>query len=119
MAAGGKCGENPMAHGPVLTLDMYLRALAAERARLADENALCDATGGYPEEIDAAFAAHSEKWHPAMRNLADTPAATMDGVIAKLRILAASMIAGRETVYDEDILLLAIADLERLSRPQN
>ena len=75
--------------------------------------------GGNPGELDAAFVAHSEKWHPAMRALADTPAATMDGVLAKLRVLAGSMVAGRETVYDEDILLLAIADLERLSRRDN
>ena len=69
---------------------------------------------GCPHNIDTAFAAHSEKWHPAMRRLADTPAKTLDGVLFKLRILAGSLVAGRENIYDEDTLLLAIADLERL-----
>ena len=50
-----------------------------------------------------------------MRRLADTPAKTLDGVLLKLRILAGSLVAGRENIYDEDTLLLAIADLERLS----
>ena len=64
---------------------------------------------------DTAFAEHSEKWHPAMRNLADTPSTSIKGIVAKLRILATSMMGDQNSDYNEDILLLAIADLERLS----
>ncbi len=105
-----------MINDPVLALDDGLRALTAERSRLAAEHAQCEITGGCPRAVDASFVTHSEKWHPAMRRLADTPAMTLDGVLAKLRIVAGSLVTGRETVYDEDILLLAIADLERLSQ---
>lgn len=100
---------------PVLELQDELHALTAERSALADAHARCTAPGGCARAVDAAFAAHSERWHPAMRQLADTPAATLDGVLLKLRVLAGSMLAGRESVYDEDILLLAIVDLERLA----
>ncbi len=104
-----------MQNDPVLALENTLRALAAERTQLTDAHARCDATDSCPHEIDDAFVAHSEKWHPTMRRLADTPAASIDGVLVKLRVLAGSLLADRESVYDEDILLLAIADLERLS----
>lgn len=104
-----------MKNDPVLALNDSLLKLAAERTRLADAHARCDALDGCSHEIDEAFVAHSEKWHPTMRRLADTPATTIDGVLVKLRTLAGSLLAGRETVYNEDILLLAIADLERLS----
>lgn len=105
-----------MKNDPVLTLNDNLLKLAAERTQLADALTLCEASDACPREIDNAFVAHSEKWHPAMRRLADTPATSIDGVLVKLRTLAGSMLAGRETVYDEDILLLAIADLEKLSQ---
>lgn len=105
-----------MTNDPVLELDKELRAMAAERSQLAADYAKCRATGSSPQAIDAGFAALSEKWHPTMRRFADTPATTFDGVAAKLRILASSLASGRESVYDEDILLLAIADLERLAQ---
>ena len=66
-------------------------ALAAQRNMLVAEQAERERTGGCLREIDAAFAEHSEKWQPAMRNLADTPSNSVQGVVAKLRILAASM----------------------------
>ncbi len=102
-------------HDPVVALNDDLLALAAERTELADANAQHEMVGGCPRDIDAAFVAHSVKWHPMMRRLADTPATSIDGIIVKLRTLAESLIAGRESIYDEDILLLTIADLERLS----
>ncbi len=105
-----------MTNDPVLELDDNLRALATERGLLAAEHARREPNAGCPRAVDDAFVAHSEKWHPAMRHLADTPATTLDGVLAKLRIVAGSLVTGRETIYDEDILLLAIADLERMSR---
>ena len=101
---------------PVLALDGDFLALAAARTQLSERHACHAGTNSRSHEIDDAFAAFSEKWHPAMRRLADTPATSLDGVLLKLRTVAASMMAGRESVYDEDILLLAIADLERLSR---
>jgi hypothetical protein len=100
-----------MKNDPVLALNDSLLKLAAERTQLADEHARCQTAETRSHEVDDAFVAHSEKWHPAMRRLADTPATTIDGVLVKLRTLAGSMLTGRETVYDEDILLLAIADL--------
>lgn len=98
-----------------LQLAEQLNILAGERSELIDEHARRQANGGCLREIDSAFAEHCEKWHPAMRSLADTPADSVEGVIAKLRVVAMSVVNGRETEYDEDILLLAIADLERLS----
>lgn len=105
-----------MKNDPVLVLNDSLLKLAAERTQLAYAHAKCEASDDCPHEVEKAFVAHSEKWHPAMRRLADTPATSIDGVLVKLRTLAGSMLAGRETVYDEDILLLAIADLEKLSQ---
>lgn len=105
-----------MTNDPVLGMTDELRALAAERSALADAHALCAAGSNDTQATDDAFAAHAERFHPAMRRLADTPAASVDGVLLKLKVLAGSMLAGRESVYDEDILLLAIADLERLAR---
>ena len=100
----------------VLAMDDALTALARERHRLAEAHTRLAETEDCPCTIDEAFAGFSEKWHPAMRRLADTPATSFDGVLLKLRTVAASIMAGRESVYDEDILLLAIADLERLAR---
>lgn len=99
----------------VFRIEEELWAPAAVRTRLVAEQTRREMSGGNLREVDAAFAALSQRWHPAMRRLADTRAETIDGVIAKLRIVAASMIDGKPTDYDEDILLLAIADLERLS----
>ena len=101
---------------PVLAMDGALTALARERHRLAEAQTQLAETDECPCAIDEAFAGFSEKWHPAMRQLADTPATSLEGVLLKLRTVAASMMANRESVYDEDILLLAIADLERLAR---
>ena len=105
-----------MTDDPVLALRGEQRALAAERSVLAGEHARRAATDDRQAVVDDAFADFAERWHPAMRRLADTPAASLDGVLLKLRVLAGSMLAGRESVYDEDLLLLAIADLERLAR---
>lgn len=107
-----------MGNDPVLGLRDELRALAAERSALADEQALC-AAGGDAVALDDAFVAHATRWHPAMRRLADTPAGSLEGVLLKLKVLAGSLLAGRESVYDEDILLLAIADLERLAEDRS
>lgn len=92
-----------------------LHALAAQRTMLVAEQAEREKTGGCLREVDTAFAEHSEKWHPAMRDLADTPSESIDSVVAKLQILATSMMADTDGGYEEDILLLAIADLQRLS----
>ena len=104
-----------MSADPVLHHVRNLHALAAQQTMLITEQAEREQTGGCLRELDTAFVEHSEKWHPAMRNLADTPSESLEGVVAKLRILAASMMGGQASVYSEDILLLAIADLERLS----
>ena len=88
----------------------------AELAALADARARQAHGGTPPHQIADAFATLSEKWHPVVRQLADTPAESLDGVRLKLRVLAGTLLAGREDTYSEDILLLAIADLERLSR---
>ena len=104
-----------MSSDPVLHHVRKLHALAAQRTTLVAEQAEREKSGGCLREVDTAFAEHSEKWHPSMRNLADTPSDSIDGVIAKLRILAASVVGEQNTGYEEDILLLAIADLERLS----
>jgi len=100
----------------LLALGAELRGIAAERTRLAAEHLECQLAGGCPRAIDDDFAALSEKWHPAMRRLADTPAETADGIIVKLRAVATALACGQTGPYEEDILLLAIADLERLSR---
>jgi len=105
-----------MTNEPLLALNEELRGIAAERKRLAEEHLKCQITGDNAQEVDAGFAALSEKWHPAMRRLADTPADNMDGVLVKLRIVAGAMATGQTTQYDEDIMLLAIADLERLTQ---
>jgi hypothetical protein len=101
---------------PVLAMDDDLTTLAEERHRLAEAQMRLAETGECPDTIDDTFANFSKRWHPAMRQLADTPASSFDGVLVKLRTVAASMMAGRENVYDKDTLLLAIADLERLTR---
>lgn len=105
-----------MSADPVLHHAKKLHALAAQRSMLIAEQAEREQTGGCLREVDTAFAEHSEKWHPTMRNLADTPSASLEGVVAKLQILATSMIGNQGNEYSEDILLLAIADIERLSR---
>ena len=107
-----------MKSDPVLALKDSLLALAAERSRLAAVN---DGQGGSTaarQTNDDDFAAFSAAWHPVMRRLADTPATTLEGVALKLRVLAESMIDGRDNTYSENILLLAIADLARLSQEQ-
>jgi hypothetical protein len=101
---------------PVVALGAELRGIAAERTRLAEEHLKCQLAGGSLRDVDDGFAVLSEKWHPAMRRLADTPAETTDGVLLKLRTVAAALASGQTSAYDEDILLLAIADLDRLSR---
>ena len=104
-----------MSGDPVLHHVRKLHALAAQRSMLIAEQAEREQSGGCLREVDTAFAEHSEKWHPAMRNLADTPSTSIKGIVAKLRILATSMMGDQNSDYNEDILLLAIADLERLS----
>ncbi len=104
-----------MSGDPILHHVRKLHALAAQRSMLIAEQTEREKTGGCPHEIDTAFVEHCEKWHPAMRTLADTPSGSIGGVIAKLQILAASMMSGQGDEYSEDILLLAIADLERLA----
>ena len=99
---------------PVLQIHDRLLALASLRTSLVNEQNRKENSGSYLRALDKAFVSHCKKWHPTMREMADTPAETLDGVIAKLRILAASVLSDRRTSYDEDILLMAIADLERL-----
>jgi hypothetical protein len=104
-----------MSDEPVFHHVNKLRALAAQRSMLVTEQAEREKNGGCLREVDTAFAEHSGKWHPAMRDLADAPAGSVEAIAAKLRILAASMISGQCADYNEDILLLAISDLDRLS----
>lgn len=105
-----------MKSDPVLALKDSLLALAAERSKLA---AAQNGSAAARQSNDEGFAAFSARWHPVMRQLADTPAATLDGVALKLRVLAESIIDGHDNIHAEDILLLAIADLERLSQEQD
>lgn len=105
-----------MAEDPVLALEHSLNRLTVARNALADAQARHQHADTPSHQIADAFATLSEKWHPVMRQLADTPAESLDGVLLKLRVLAGALLAGREDTYNEDILLLAIADLERLSR---
>ncbi|NQU71242.1 MAG: hypothetical protein HQ514_11870 [Rhodospirillales bacterium] len=104
-----------MSGDPVLHHVRKLHALAAQRTMLIAEHTEREKTGGCLHEVDTAFVEHCEKWHPAMRTLADTPSHSIGGVVAKLQILATSMMGGQGGEYSEDILLLAIADLERLA----
>lgn len=104
-----------MSDEPVLQHARKLHALAAQRAMLVAEQMAREQTGGCLRAVDTAFAEHSENWHRAMRKLTDAPSDSIGGVVAKLRILAASMMDQPGGEYEEDILLLAIADLERLS----
>lgn len=104
---------------PVLMLKDSLLALAAERSTLSAALEKQDGSAAARQSNDERFAAFSARWHPVMRQLADTPAATLDGVALKLRVLAESIIDGHDNIHAEDILLLAIADLERLSQEQD
>lgn len=117
---GSKTGlKGDMMRDPILELRRDLLTLSAERTALAEANAKHESADSAARDIDAAFVEHSRKWHPAMRQLADTPATSLDGVLVKLRTLATTLIDGRDSLYSEDILLLAIADLERLSKEEN
>jgi hypothetical protein len=58
------------------------------------------------------------EWCDIVATLADTPAQSLNGVTAKLRILAYEMSVGSATDgRDERLLHGAIADIERLSVP--
>ena len=94
---------------PVLELDSELVALVAEHPALL----------GTGWDYDR-YSSFTKRENDAIQRFADTPATSIEGVIIKLRRVV--QLISEETQYrrnnleqEQDILLLAIADIERLT----
>lgn len=108
---------------PALTIYEELRLIAAESVSLGrDRDRLEKALwSGYPwaraclDRLDTLERDSQERWRAQMHLLSDTPSTSIDGAFAKLRIVA-ERLGNNEMGIAEDILLLAIADIENLTR---
>jgi hypothetical protein len=67
-----------------------------------------------PHDSDEAQNAASDRWFEFIGRIAATPATSAAGVAVKLRIVQYDMDLG-ETIYTDDLVAGAIADLERLA----
>ncbi len=108
---------------PVIDLDSELVALDAEQKALNEKHWL-DLGDGVAESLhDARFYERAnqifDRKEDAMRRFADMPSTSFEGVIAKLcrvaRLLSSPQPFRNNFEQELGILLLAIADIERLT----
>ncbi len=98
----------------LLALSRQLEEARANAIRLGDEMMLLKGAPEFRKAIDL----ESEAWkrHAEIEDqIGKTPAATIDGIVIKLRIVAMTVpTTGAETVYETNIVS-ALADAERLA----